>query len=159
MASHNNNQRQKQSETMPLNYFEENWTFEQILKDTDERIESAEIKIMGCRVNIMKGMAHNDEKTIFRYRKTIQSYEISIKLMRVEKLLYQSLFITNNNSRLFPLLLSKYATLMTDALEIASELVNCDVYEMNQYMEVCEDSVKQHEYIKNLCGLGEKENN
>ena len=159
MASHNNNQRQKQSETMPLNYFEENWTFEQILKDTDERIENAEILIMGCRVNIMKGMGQNDDKTIFRYRKTIESYEISIKLMRVEKLIYQSLFITNNNSRLFPLLLSKYSTLMTDALEIASELVNCDVYEMNQYMEVCEDSVKQHEYIKNLCGLGEKENN
>jgi hypothetical protein len=149
MASHN---QQAISETMPLNYFEENWTFEQILKDTDERIENAEIKIM-------MGMGQNDDKTIFRKRKIIESYEISIKLMRVEKLIYQSLFITNNNSRLFPLLLSKYSTLMTDALEIASELVNCDVYEMNTYMKVCEESVKQHEYIKNLCGLGEKENN
>ena len=159
MASHNNNQRQKQSETMPLIYFEDNWDFERMMKHTDERIEDAEIKIMGYRVQIMMGMAHNDEKILFRNRLYIKEKLNSIKLMRVEKLIYQSLFINNNNSRLFPLLLSKYATLMTDNLEHASELVNCDAIDMNTYMEHCEDSVKQHEYIKNLCKIGEEENN
>jgi hypothetical protein len=144
---------------MPLNYFEENWDVERMMKDTDERIENAEIKIMGFRVNIMMGMGQNDEKKMFRNRLLMKERENSIKLMRVEKLIYQSLFGNNNNSRLFPLLLSKYATLMTDDLEFASELVNCDFIDMSTYMAHCEDSVKQHEYIKNLCKLGEQENN
>ena len=157
MASHLPTTNAK-SETMPLKFDAEK--FERIMEETDERIESAEMKIMSCQVNIMIGMGQNDDKRMFSNRMKIKGYKNQIEIVRVEKLIYQSLYINNNNnSRLFPLLLSKYSTLLTDDLELGRELVNCDAVDMNTYMEYCKESLKQHEYIKKLCKFGKEENN
>ena len=133
--------------------------FELVMQETHDRIESAEIKIMRCHDNIMTGMGQNDDKIIFRNRLLIKWYENQIKAVRVEKLLYQSLYINSNNSRLFPLLLSKYSTLLTDDCELASELVNCDAIDMNTYMEYCKENVEQYDYVKKICKFGEEKDN
>jgi hypothetical protein len=78
----------------------------------------------------------------------------SIKLVEVEKVIYQSL-TKQNNSSLFPLLLRKYDDLIEMSYEIANDMVKNGFIQEISYLEFCKESLEQRDYIKKLCMYGE----
>lgn len=85
-----------------------------------------------------------------------QSYEISIKLLQTEKLIYKNLININSNNEIFSKLLSKYdelANLLCDLLRI---MVVDGLLTEGYYLERCNHLLLKREWMKKLCSCGEK---
>lgn len=78
----------------------------------------------------------------------------NIKLVELEKVIYQSL-TKQNNSSLFPMLLRKYEELMEMSYQIAEDMVKNGVIKETSYLDYCKESLEQRDYIKKLCMYGE----
>jgi hypothetical protein len=83
-----------------------------------------------------------------------ENHTNNIKLVEVEKVIYQSL-TKQNNSSLFPMLLRKYDDLMEMSYQIAENMVKNGVTKETTYLEFCKKSLEQRDYIKKLCMYGE----
>ena len=78
----------------------------------------------------------------------------SIALIRVEKMIYTSLF-NKSNKAIYPRLLAKYDELMGVSYEMSGNLVLLNVKKETEYLDYCRDSLKQREFIKLICDEGD----
>ncbi len=115
----------------------------------DERIASIQEKldswcVYGKELNLV------DLETKYQ----IQNYENNIKLVQVEKLLYNAL--AKDNRAIFPRLLSKYDELMGVSYELSGNMVITGLNPEGDHLEYCNQSLAQREYIRKLCLYGER---
>jgi len=120
----------------------------------DERIASIQSKLDSWKVYgrvlglvSLKMEDKNAEK--------MKNYENNIQLVKVEKLIYQSL-AKSGNGAIFPKLFQKYSDLMAISYDISGNMVRLDGVEEQEYLEYCASSLKQREFIHMVCLLGEK---
>ena len=81
-----------------------------------------------------------------------------IKLVQIEKQIYNALIKTTRNASLFPLFLSKVDELIANLYEIFEEFVRIGLREEVDYLALCKDSLKMRNYLKDLCWAGEFQN-
>ena len=101
-------------------------------------------------------MKQKKKKAVFKLENDtkIQYYKIGIQLVKVEKLIYKSL----GKSRIgviFQKLFQKYSDLMAESYEISENMVQLGSKEQT-HIEYCSSSLKQRDYIEQLCSLGSK---
>lgn len=129
-------------------------TINSCLTSCDERINSVEKKLNSWKVyGKVLNLVDLDMET--KYDDKIKNYEISIKLIQTEKLIYKCLLKGGNNA-LFPRLLEKYDDLMTSTYETTGGMVNTGLIKEGEHLEYCKESLNQREYIRKLCLFGEK---
>ena len=130
----------------------------------DERIAKIQArldkwKVYNSVLEIAKmGYKTNEEKEVFDLKlpeQTRQDNEKnSIALIRVEKMIYTSLF-NKSNKAIYPRLLAKYDELMGVSYEMSGNLVLLNVKKETEYLDYCRDSLKQREFIKLICDEGD----
>jgi NAD dependent epimerase/dehydratase family enzyme len=76
--------------------------------------------------------------------------ESSIKLTRLEKMIYISLK-KENNARLFQQMFQKYHELLCDVLELCSQLTAVGFYTDGEHLEFSNETLAQRDFIKTLC--------
>ncbi len=122
----------------------------------DERIAKVQAKIDAWNpyFTMMNLLLPNESTEKHRGRQDkIKNYENNINLIKVEKLIYQTLIKPNNN-KLFPLLLQKYESYMTESYALGEEMVKVGEMEEGDYIKYSKESLDQHKYIKTLCSIG-----
>lgn len=118
----------------------------------DERIASIQEKLDSWRV-YGKVLNLVDLEMETKYQDNIQNYENNIKLVQVEKLLYNAL--AKGNRAIFPRLLSKYDELMGVSYDLSGNMVITGLTPEGDHLEYCNKSLAQREYIRKLCLYGE----
>jgi hypothetical protein len=108
-------------------------------------------KIMIERLNDTK----EDIKLENKYEGRVKYYENCIKLVQVEKLIYNALLKDNNNT-IFPRLLNKYDELLGLSYDMSGNMVLLGIYKEGDYLEYCKRSLEQREYINSICVYGER---
>jgi len=116
----------------------------------DERIKSLKSKKNSWELYNIVLKIVNLEK----YQDKINCYENNIKLVQVEKLIYNAL-LKNTSKLVFPLLLAKYDDLMTLSYDISGNLVSAGINLEGEHLEYCQQSLSQREFIKSICVFGE----
>ncbi len=119
----------------------------------DERIASIQEKLDSWRV-YGKVLNLVDLEMETKYQEKIQNYENNIKLVQVEKLLYNAL--AKDNRAIFPRLLSKYDELMGVSYDLSGNMVITGLTPEGDHLEYCNQSLSQREYIRKLCLYGER---
>jgi hypothetical protein len=119
----------------------------------DERIASIQKKLDSWRV-YGKVLNLVDLEMETKYQEKIQTYENNIKLVQVEKLLYNAL--AKDNRAIFPKLLSKYDELMGVSFDLSENMVITGLNLEGDHLDYCHQSLAQREYIKKLCLYGER---
>lgn len=94
----------------------------------DERIASIQEKLDSWRV-YGKVLNLVDLEMEAKYQEKIQNYENNIKLVQVEKLLYNAL--AKDNRAIFPRLLSKYDELMGVRYDLSGNMVITGLWVLN----------------------------
>ena len=84
----------------------------------------------------------------------IKLYENTVKIVKVEKMVYEAI-LNKTNKRIFPILLSKYDELTTQHFEINSDMVNAGGLDTQSYYDDCKTSMETREMIKVFCEMGE----
>jgi hypothetical protein len=130
----------------------------------DERIASIQDKLSDWKVySTVLGLAttlyeKEEDKAVFKMKdknaEKMRNYENNIQLIKVEKLVYQTL---GKGARgvVFSKLFQKYSDLMANSYDISGNMVRFDEMEEQEYLEYCASSLKQREYIQRLCLYGE----
>ena len=131
----------------------------------DERIASIQTKLNSWKLygKVLELASScydkEEEKEGFKMEdknaENMKNYENNIQLIKVEKLIYQSL-AKSGNGAIFPKLFQKYSDLMGISYDISGNMVRLDGVEEQEYLEYCASSLKQREYIQKLCLYGEK---
>ena len=131
----------------------------------DDRIASIQDKLEDWKVyNNMLSLVSmcyekEDDKEIFKmedkHAEKIKNYENNIQLIKVEKLVYQTLG-KGASGVIFQKLFQKYSDLMTISYDISGNMVQFEGIEEQEYLEYCSSSLKQREYIQKLCIYGER---
>jgi len=130
----------------------------------DERIASIQTKLDSWKVyDRVLGLVSScydkeEEREVFKMEdknaEKMKNYENNIQLIKVEKLIYQSL-TKSGNGAIFPKLFQKYSDLMGISYDISGNMVRLDGVEEQEYLEYCASSLKQRDYIKKVCFYGE----
>lgn len=120
----------------------------------DERIGEQERKLLGWK-NYNKILDLVNLEMAEKHKQIYQNYENNIKLIKVEKLIYQSLLKTNNQA-IFPKLLAKYDELMGVSYDISGNLVMTGMEQEASHIDFCKISLEQRKYIEVLCNYGER---
>ena len=116
--------------------------------------------------DISLGITVYDEK-IKKYNKVLKYADCSelevdyikyvIKLEQVEKLIFQST-LKDNNSILFPKLLSKCDEIIGDILDTSSQRVKLGEVNEGRHLRTCNNYLTRRENIKYLCEFASKKN-
>jgi hypothetical protein len=100
-----------------------------------------------------------DDKAVFKMEdkntEEIRNYENNIQLVKVEKLIYQTLG-KGAKGAIFQKLFQKYSDLMASSYDISGNLVRLSGISEGEYLEYCKDSLQQRDYIQKLCLFGER---
>jgi len=130
----------------------------------DERIASIQTKLDSWKVyGRVLGLVSScydkeEDKSVFKMEdknaEKMKNYENNIQLIKVEKLIYQSL-AKSGNGAIFPKLFQKYSDLMAVSYDISGNMVRLDGVEEQEYLEYCASSLNQRDYIKKICFYGE----
>jgi hypothetical protein len=137
----------------------------QCVADCDKRIASLQTKINGWKMysevlSLASGLYDKEEdKSVFKMEdkntEKIRNYENNIQLVKVEKLIYQTLG-KGANGVIFQKLFQKYSDLMASSYDISGNMVRLAGISEGEYLEYCKESLQQREYIQALCLYGEK---
>jgi len=127
-------------------------TIQIVIADVDERIKSMEAKSL---ILMMKGVISFVVDGV-DLGETLHSldadkYKKHIEILKVEKLIYQSLMKADNN-KIFPLLYAKYANLIVESLENAKTWF----VKEQDYIEYANKTKTQMAYIEKVCQYGER---
>jgi hypothetical protein len=87
----------------------------------------------------------------------IKNYENAVKIVKVEKMVYEAI-LNKTNKRIFPILLSKYDELMTHHFDINSDMVNAGGLDTQSYYDDCKTSMQTREMLKVFCEMAERFN-
>jgi len=124
----------------------------------DKRIASVQDKLNSWKTyKIVLGLASDcfkEEES--KYFDKIKNYENNIKLIQIEKLLYNSLANPNSKSELFKKILEKYDELMSISYDLSGNMVINGLHAEGDHLEYCSNSLSQREYIRKLCSYGER---
>ena len=120
----------------------------------DERIASVKDKLSSWKV-YGKVLNLVDLEMETKYQEKIQNYENNIKLIQTEKIIYNALLKAGNNA-LFPKFLAKYDELMGVSYDLSGNMVLTGLNAEGDYLEYCNQSLAQREYIRKLCLYGER---
>jgi len=127
-------------------------TIQMVIANVDERIESVEAKLLGVMMKgVISFVVDGVDLGETLHSLDADNYKKNIEILKVEKLIYQSL-MKADNKRIFPLLYAKYAGLVTESLEIAKTWF----VEEQDYIEYADKTKTQMAYIEKLCKYGEK---
>lgn len=134
------------------------------IANCDERIASIQSKLDSWNVyGKILGIASTlyekeEEKNIFKIEdknaEKIKNYENNIQLVKVEKMIYQTLG-KGANGVIFQKLFQKYSDLMANSYDISGNMVLLGAEEEHAHLEYCTSSLKQREYIQKVCLYGE----
>jgi len=137
----------------------------QCVADCDKRIASLQTKINGWKMysgvlSLASGLYDKEEdKSVFKMEdkntEKIRNYENNIQLVKVEKLIYQTLG-KGAKGVIFQKLFQKYSDLMASSYDISGNMVRLAGISEGEYLEYCKESLQQREYIQALCLYGEK---
>lgn len=120
----------------------------------DERIEDQERKLDGWKAyNKILDLVNLEMAE--KHKQIYKNYENNIKLVKVEKLIYQS-FLKTNNKAIFPKLLAKYDELMGISYDISGNLVMTGMEKEGDHLDFCKLSLEQRKFIEMLCNYGER---
>ena len=81
-------------------------------------------------------------------------FDHSLKMVKIEKLIYHSIiqYITDQSKQsIFNKFYEKYNDLLTESLEMLNKMVKKGSIEEKDYLDTCNESLKQQKYIKALC--------
>jgi hypothetical protein len=127
----------------------------------DERIASIQSNLDSLNLynNVLDLAAmYETDKAVFKLDakndNIMKNYKNSIQLVKVEKLIYQSLS-KSGNGVIFQKLFQKYSDLMADSYDISGNMVLLGGQEQ-EHLEYCSSSLKQREYIEKLCLFGSR---
>ena len=87
----------------------------------------------------------------------VEYIKYAIKLEQVQKLIFQSA-LKDNNSILFPKLLSKCDEIIGDIIDISSQRVKLGEENEGQHLRTCNNYLKRRGYIKSLCEFASNKN-
>ena len=87
-----------------------------------------------------------------KHQDRLKNCENNIKLVQVEKLIYNAL--AKNNRAIFPKLLSKYDELMEVSFDLSGKMVITGENQEGDHLEYCKASLGQRDYIRRLCLYG-----
>tara|TARA_R110002126_G_scaffold41650_1_gene121216 strand:+ start:830 stop:1183 length:354 start_codon:yes stop_codon:yes gene_type:complete len=111
-------------------------------------------------LSLATGLYNKEEdKAVFKMEdkntEKIRNYENNIQLVKVEKLIYQTLG-KGAKGAIFQKLFQKYSDLMASSYDISGNMVRLEGISEGEYLEYCKESLEQREYIQALCLYGEK---
>ena len=128
------------------------FNFNIAIQSCDERIESMNQRILQYKTTrMMVRLVISKDDT--KYDLLIQNLEQDIKIVKTEKLIYQTFL--KKNKRMFQLLLEKYRENMIESFDISGNLVKAGTIKEEEYRQYTFESKKQQEYIKLICKFGE----
>jgi hypothetical protein len=85
---------------------------------------------------------------------TMDYFNQSLKMVKIEKLIYHAIvqYITDPSKQaIFKLLNEKYDDLLTESLETLNKMVKKGMLDENNYLDTCNEALKQQKYIRALC--------
>jgi hypothetical protein len=97
-------------------------------------------------------LLHTEVECEFKYENKLKMAENAISLIKVEKLIYNALSKTDKN--IFAILLTKYDTLMCDSQEFVRIMSESNEAPENIYLEFCNKTLDQRNFIKMVCDKG-----
>ena len=124
-------------------------TIADCIADCDKRLASVE-KLLEI-YNDSVGLEELDEKIKNQF--VIDELKIGNKLVKVEKLIYQSLLKTGNND-LFPKLNAKYDDLMVANYNLLTIMFKAGLNK-ESYIDSCKDSLEKSHCMEKICYYGE----
>jgi hypothetical protein len=122
------------------------------ITNCDERIASLQNKIdaYAPMMAVLKLVGLTSE-----HHDNVANYQNQIKLVKTEKLIYQSLMNANSRQEIFPRLLAKYDELLEESRQLSSNMVRSGLNKEVDHLEYCKASMGQRDYIKKMCVGGE----
>jgi hypothetical protein len=85
---------------------------------------------------------------------TMDYFNQNLKMVKIEKLIYHAImqYIADPSKQaIFKFYNEKYDDLLTESLETLNKMVKTGMIHENQYLDTCNEALKQQKYIKVLC--------
>ena len=125
--------------------------FQKLIDNCNEKICSLTCKITTLRCNQLMNILVDGSKIVTETPE-IRCYLKQIELVKIEKLVYMAFKVKNYG--LFNKLSDKFNSVMLEILELANECVLDNSIEEQDYIHLCNISVDENAFIKNLCEAG-----
>ncbi len=149
-------------EIIKMNYIQES-ELNTLIASCDERISILQSKLAAWKpYEMMMGLMENihdkeEDKKIFSeapHREETKNYENNLKLISVEKMIYNAMKTKTSRKDIFKHLLAKYDELMLVSYDISGNLVANELVMEGDYISYCKGSLDQREYIRKMCCVG-----
>jgi hypothetical protein len=85
----------------------------------------------------------------------IKNKENTIKLIKMEKMIYTSIKNPKSVRAIYKKLQDKYAEMMVESMELSTQMVSMGVVDEGEHLEFCNGSTHQKKYIDTMCSYGE----
>ena len=128
----------------------------------DERIASAQETIdnLTLRKKMMETIIGVDKIPSGSFDNAdirIKNRENTIRLIKIEKMIYTALRNTRSVRAIYKKLQDKYAEQMVESIELSTQMVSMGVVDEGIHLDFCNGTRDQKEYIDMLCQYGEYE--
>ena len=129
----------------------------------DKRISTLQSKMDNWKpyemmMSLMEKIHDKEEdKKVFSeapHREETKNYENGIKLVKVEKMIYNAMKTKTSRKDIFKHLLAKYDELMLVSYDISGNLVANELTKEGEYLAYCKESLNQREFIRKMCCVG-----
>ena len=129
----------------------------------DERIASVQSKLDNWKpyagvMGLMAKLYDKDEdKNVFTESPQldiVKNYENIIKLIKVEKMMWNALKNKNSKKEIFKHILAKYDEVMNVSYDISGNMVMNGIAPEGEHLDYCKQSLEQREFIRKMCCVG-----
>jgi hypothetical protein len=129
----------------------------------DERIASVQSKLDNWKpyagvMGLMAKLYDKDEdKKVFTESPqldNVKNYENTIKLIKVEKMMWNALKNKNSKKEIFKHILAKYDEVMNVSYDISGNMVMNGIAPEGEHLDYCKQSLEQREFIRKMCCVG-----
>ncbi len=129
----------------------------------DERIASVQSKldkwkpyagVMGLMANLYD---KDEDKKVFTESPqldNVKNYENTIKLIKVEKMMWNAFKNKNSKKEIFKHILAKYDEVMSVSYDISGNMVMNNIAPEGEHLDYCKQSLEQREFIRKMCCVG-----
>ena len=134
-----------------------------LIASCDERIAAVQVKVNAWKpYEMMMGLMEKiydkeEDKKVFSeapQREETRNYENSIKLINVEKMMWNALKNKNARPEIFKHILAKYDELMVASYDMSGNLTQNGLAKEGDYISYCKESLDQREFIRKMCCVG-----
>jgi hypothetical protein len=95
-----------------------------------------------------------DEQTEWVNKKKMREY--AVKLIKIEKLIYTAIQ-KKSDKTIFSKYIEKYDELLNMSYDLSGNLVSNNSMNEGEYLEFCNETMKQRNFLKDLCEIGERD--